>query len=600
MTCRDDDRRGLSRREFFKAAGFSTLALSTGALAGMPKMATAAQGVAKGAEALGSVPYNILFILTDQERYFDPMTLPGDYSLPGRQRLQREGVSFTNHQIATSVCSSSRSVIYTGQHIQHTGVFDNLGFPWSRELSPDIPTVGKYLQDAGYHAAYLGKCHLIDELEDTEFQAAPDVNLNKLNKIVQQYGFADYVGVGDIIGMTMGGYRTDEFTTSTAVRWLRSRLPQLQKQGKPWFLALNFVNPHDVMFFNTDPLGSEPVQDTGHLMNINREPAHTLYQRRWKMPLPTSRNEAWDKRGRPRAHYEFQSARRTLVGQFPNEDARWQRLQDYYLNCLADCDRHVERILRELDDLGLMENTIVILTSDHGELAGAHSMYGKGATAYKEQLHVPLWIRHPGYSASAGQDCSALTSHLDITPTILGMAGVTHDRLNQQAAAMKGQDLSSLLASPASAPTNALRNAALYNFNMWLYQDAEYMEKVYEAISSGKDVSKLGLKPDLKKRGAIRSVTDGQYRFSRYFSPLQHNLPKTLDELFEYNDVELFDLEADPDEMNNLAVDPKANGELLLAMNQKLTDIIAAEVGSDEGEFLPKNKDGWAVTRFDP
>jgi arylsulfatase len=156
------------------------------------------------------------------------------------------------------------------------------------------------------------------------------------------------------------------------------------------------------------------------------------------------------------------------------------------------------------------------------------------------------------------------------------------------------------LASPESAKANAVRDGTLYNFNMWVYQDADFMRQVYEAKSGGQDVAKLGLKPDLNKRGAIRSVTDGRYRYSRYFSPLQHNLPSTVEQVFEYNDVELFDREADPDEMRNLAVDRRANGELLLAMNQKLTDVIEAEVGSDEGEFLPENKAGWVVTHFDP
>jgi hypothetical protein len=77
-------------------------------------------------------------------------------------------------------------------------------------------------------------------------------------------------------------------------------------------------------------------------------------------------------------------------------------------------------------------------------------------------------------------------------------------------------------------------------------------------------------------------------------------LPKTNEAIFEYNDVELYDLETDPDEMHNLAVDRKANGELLLAMNQKLTNIIEDEVGNDDGDFLPENKDGWAMTRLDP
>lgn len=600
MNPKDNKGRDISRREFLESAGLASVVLGAGALsAAVPTMATGSQAVAERPQASNGKSYNILFILTDQERYFDPISLPRDYLLPGRERMRREGVSFNNHQIATSVCSSSRSVIYTGQHIQHTGVFDNLGLPWSQELSPEFPTLGDYLKDAGYHASYLGKCHFSNALEEVEMAQVPVVDMDKLNKVMQGYGFDDYVGVGDIIGMTKGGYKTDEFTTSTAIRWLREEPLQLQRQDKPWFLALNLVNPHDVMFYNTDARGSAPVQDAGQMMAINREPPHSMYQRKWDMPLPESRNEAWDYQGRPRAHYDYQYSRRILVGQFPNEDDRWQRLQDYYLNCISDCDRHVERVLLELDELGLAENTIVIMTSDHGELAGAHAMHGKGATAYKEQLHVPLWIRHPANSANAGKQCNSLTSHLDIVPTILGMAGVRGKQLQKKAPDLKGHDLSTLLASPATAKINNLRESTLYNYNMWLYQDAEFMRKILDAKTSGQDMAKLGLKPDLTKRGAIRSVTDGRYRFSRYFSPLQHNLPTTVEGLLARNDVELFDLDSDPDEMRNLAVNAKANGDLLLAMNQKLTTIISDEVGSDEGEFLPENKAGWVIDSAD-
>jgi len=600
MNPKDNKGRDISRREFLESAGLASVVLGAGALsAAVPTMATGSQAVAERPQASNGKSYNILFILTDQERYFDPISLPRDYLLPGRERMRREGVSFNNHQIATSVCSSSRSVIYTGQHIQHTGVFDNLGLPWSQELSPEFPTLGDYLKDAGYHASYLGKCHFSNALEEVEMAQVPVVDTDKLNKVMQGYGFDDYVGVGDIIGMTKGGYKTDEFTTSTAIRWLREEPLQLQRQDKPWFLALNLVNPHDVMFYNTDARGSAPVQDAGQMMAINREPPHSMYQRKWDMPLPESRNEAWDYQGRPRAHYDYQYSRRILVGQFPNEDDRWQRLQDYYLNCISDCDRHVERVLLELDELGLAENTIVIMTSDHGELAGAHAMHGKGATAYKEQLHVPLWIRHPANSANAGKQCNSLTSHLDIVPTILAMAGVRGKQLQKKAPDLKGHDLSTLLASPATAKINNLRDSALYNYNMWLYQDAEFMRKILDAKTSGQDMAKLGLKPDLTKRGAIRSVTDGRYRFSRYFSPLQHNLPTTVEGLLAHNDVELFDLDSDPDEMRNLAVNAKANGDLLLAMNQKLTAIISDEVGSDEGEFLPENKAGWVIDSAD-
>ena len=601
MSRKDNEERvGMSRRKFLESTGLSTLALSSGALSGLSTTATAAQASSQATGPAGGKPFNILFILTDQERYFNPALLPSNYSLPGRERMQREGVTFTNHQICASVCSSSRSVIYTGQHIQQTGVFDNLDFPWAKELPQDMSTVGNYMMDAGYYSAYLGKCHFLHAFENTKIDQAPDVNMLDLNKAMRERGFNDYAGIGDIIGMTKGGYHTDEFTTSTAIRWLRAKAPKLAQQNQPWFLSVNLVNPHDVMFFNTDAPGADPVQNQRHLMEINRAPAHSLYQKSWNMPLPVSRSEAWDKPGRPRAHYEYQFARQSLVGQFPNEDPRWKRLQDYYLNCIADCDQHIVRLLDDLDKLGLADNTIVILTSDHGELGGAHQMHGKGATAYKEQLHVPLWVRHPGHAASAGQSCQAVTSHLDITPTILGLAGVNGEQRKRIAPQLKGKDFSSRLASPASASENDVRDAALYNFNMWAYQDAAMMDQVYEAQVKGQSPKELGLKVNLTNRGAIRSVTDGRYRFSRYFSPLQHNLPESMEQIFKYNDIELYDLQADPQEMQNMAVDTKANGDLLIAMNQKLTEIIDAEVGDDDGSFLPENKAGWAITRFDP
>ncbi len=96
-------------------------------------------------------------------------------------------------------------------------------------------------------------------------------------------------------------------------------------------------------------------------------------------------------------------------------------------------------------------------------------------------------------------------------------------------------------------------------------------------------------------------MTDGRYRFSRYFSPLQHNLPETAQEILQHNDVELFDLKVDPNEMQNLAVDRKKHGELLLAMNDKMNTLLDTEIDEpDDGSFLPGKDANWAATRFDP
>ena len=82
---------------------------------------------------------------------------------------------------------------------------------------------------------------------------------------------------------------------------------------------------------------------------------------------------------------------------------------------------------------------------------------------------------------------------------------------------------------------------------------------------------------------------------------MQHNRPKTLQQMLHYNDLELFDLQEDPQEMRNLAMEPEKHQELILAMNEKLNALIAEEIGEDVGQMLPRVPEiTWAVTRFDP
>ncbi len=91
------------------------------------------------------------------------------------------------------------------------------------------------------------------------------------------------------------------------------------------------------------------------------------------------------------------------------------------------------------------------------------------------------------------------------------------------------------------------------------------------------------------------------FYFNRYFSPRQHNQPRTLEGIFKLNDVELFDLKADPDETQNLTVEPKKHGDLLLAMNDKMNAFIDAEIGEpDDGRILPGEDANWAAATFDP
>ena len=585
-----------TRRDFLRAAGLSALYLEF-----MWSAAAAAAPVAP-ARSRGKRGHNILLIVTDQERHLDRPP-PGN-SLPGRERLEELGTSFTNHQIASCVCTSSRSNIYTGLHIAQTRMFDNIAWPWIKSLSTDIPTLGHMMNKLGYYSAYQGKFHMNHELEESQPPGAPPKLIGR--ETMESYGFFDYTGVGDIIGNTLGGYLNDPWIAAFSIRWLKERGQALNAAGTPWFFAVNFVNPHDVMYFNTDDPG-KPVQEEPWLLTpIARAPNYGLYKQEWDLPLPETRKQAWDAANRPKAHFNYQEARGGLVGRIPNEDERWRRLQNYYFNCIQDMDRHVSSVIDELEALGMLENTIVVHTSDHGELAGAHGMSGKGATAYKEQNQVPMHVVHP--DVEGGRKCQALTSHLDLTPTLLSMAHGDDSNRSEMLDKLKGRDYSGVLNEPARAGVNDVREAALYCYNMFAYQDPNFILDVAKTIQAkGKkdglaDLRRRGVKPDLKShRGAIRSVFDGRYKFSRYFSPLEFNKPETIERLTEVNDLELFDRETDPNEAVNLAADLAKNRDLILAMNAKLNALIDGEVGEDIGQMFPKAPGvNWAISKFDP
>jgi arylsulfatase len=408
-----------------------------------------------------------------------------------------------------------------------------------------------------------------------------------------EYGFSDYFGIGDMIAHTEGGYLHDDVIASMTNSWLRGRAASLRAENKPWFMAVNLVNPHDVMYYNTD-LAGEPAQQTSMaLSHMNRDPDTAQFRRQWDIKLPESRHQAVSGPDRPAAHLDFADARSALVGRVPNEDDRWQRLNNYYLNCIQSVDNHVLSILDELDDQGLSDNTIVIYTADHGELGGAHGISGKGATTYREQNNVPFIVSHP--DVVGGQHCKAVTSHLDIAPTLISMAG---GKPNSEAT-VAGKDISVVFRDPESAAYDAIRPAAIFNYSMLAFLDRDFLLNISQFIRDGgspADLPNQGWRPNLEKRGAIRSVYDGQYKFSRYFSPQQHHMPKSIEELYANNDVELFDLVNDPNEMVNLALDRQAHSDLLLAMNNKMNGLIDHEVGEDIGQMLPGGADAdWTL-----
>jgi hypothetical protein len=147
-----------------------------------------------------------------------------------------------------------------------------------------------------------------------------------------------------------------------------------------------------------------------------------------------------------------------------------------------------------------------------------------------------------------------------------------------------------VLSAPEQASTTAARPAALFNYNMFSYLDVKWFGPMVQTLMAKEPpaakMAKLAtMQLDWRNRGAIRSIFDGRYRFSRYFSPIEFSRPTTYEDLVAKNDLEVYDHQEDPDETRNLAPDGKAKAELIMALSETLNGRIDEEVGVDDGGF---------------
>ncbi|MFZ4434056.1 MAG: sulfatase-like hydrolase/transferase [Microthrixaceae bacterium] len=534
---------------------------------------------------------NILLVVTDQEYAHQPM--PEDLALPNRDRIRSRGVSFNHFHCTTTVCTPSRSVMYTGQHTPHTGMFDNTNFAWIDDMTADpntLPTVGHMLRDLGYHTVYKGKWHL----SELPAEGSRDA--------MEPYGFSEYQDFGDVIGGPLDGALKDPKIADEAVDWLATRAADVAATA-PWFMAVNFVNPHDVMFFDTD--ADEMVQVKG-MFPIFDAPDTPLYRQEWQTTLPASFFD--DLEGQPPAVRDYKRLCDMYYGRIPMDRRdMWHHHVNYYLNCILDVDRHIGAVLDELEASGQADDTVVIFTADHGEQGGAHHLRQKGSVAFKESVNVPLVIADPRHPEANRSD--AVGSHLDLVPTILAFAGLSEEERRKRYPLLKGHDLSGVVRDPAAVGPRGSSatpgTGSLITYDMIATVDAEWfvrnVTKVFDAAASaaGQEfhrgmeefkglVEEIGV-PDLEAREMFRGIFDGRYKLVRYFGMGHYHLPASVEQLLADNDVALYDLQSDPEEMDNLAdpAHPGYDDALLSAMNQKLNALIAEEIGEDTAMFTP-------------
>jgi arylsulfatase len=523
---------------------------------------------------------NILVLCIDQ--WQTHMRVPEAVPFPAMRRLEAHGVSFDRQYCTVPICTPSRATMWTGVHAKHTGLWDNTNFGWIGELSRDVPTIGHLLRDQGYYTAFKGKWHL---------SALP-----KSEDALERYGFSDFQQWGEMFGAPLEGAMLDSSATFESVDWLEHKAATLDR---PWLLVCSLINPHDVMFLQTDPVQEpHPNGAIAGMQTMVQELG--WFETDWQIAMPDNFDDQYERQPPGVRHYK--EIVDLNYGRIPDERTDlWLKHRNYLVNCTRLVDAELNRIVEALDRLELWENTVVILTGDHGEMNGAHRMTQKGAIPFDEAAVVNLTVCAPG--GAQGQRTAAVGSHLDLAPTLLAFAGLKDEEIRMRYPHLKGSSLKAPITDPSGngprGSVNAPGHGALVCWDGLNMLDKDWsvtgvlkelsdfsLEFSEEGISKPQKLREAGRRygaPDFNKRNFFRAVVDGRHKLVRWFSPEAYGNPSTLHELLATSDVALYDLIKDPGELENLAHEdhPDRDPALIERMLAKLHALIAREIGQD-------------------
>ena len=380
-------------------------------------------------------PINLLFIITDQQRY-DALSYAGNTVLktPNLDRLAKQGAYFKNAYTPVAVCGPARSSILTGTTINTNGVTtNNKTYDYDDEAVMTMKTFDEILTEKGYHAEYYGKWHALTS------HAAIYKNQTKYaenGKYMfehggQSYMYQDYLnGVfpkrepnsGELLdNFTKRPYTPDPLDvnygkTYTEVKKENKKFSQPNFHGKS-----SIPKEHSITAFYAkktieaiERLQSKPFSITTsfhfpHAPMIPSAPYYGMYPAK-DMKVPESIDD--DMLNSP---YKNANGRKKLT-QFADQKKIKYMISNYY-GLITELDYWMGKIMGKLDETGLAENTLIIFTSDHGELLGAHGMREKNVF-YEESSHVPLLIRLPN-EIKENTKVDGYVSNIDLFATIL-------------------------------------------------------------------------------------------------------------------------------------------------------------------------------------
>ncbi len=385
---------------------------------------------------------DVVILMTDEERAAPPYEAPEVTAwrndvLTGQRWFDEHGVSFTRHYTGSLACVPSRPTLFTGQYPDLHGVTqtDGLGKMADdsrmRWLRPgEVPTVGNWFRAAGYDTHYDGKWHISHAdlpdpvtgkplaTNDAHGAVDPDAVQAYLDADpLGPYGFSGWIGPEPHgAPLANAGVVRDPLIADRVVAWLEDRYARRRAGDpdalRPFLLVASFVNPHDIVLFpawvRRSPIEASPL-----------DPPH----------VPPSPTDDEDLATKPAAQIAYRAAYHSGYGPAPAVarlyDRNRQQYRDLYHRLHAEVDGPLDRVRRAVTEGGSTD-ALLVRTSDHGELLGAHGgLHQKWFNLYDEATRVPFVLARVGERATAPRVVDdAPTSHVDLVPTLLAAAGI--------------------------------------------------------------------------------------------------------------------------------------------------------------------------------
>lgn len=378
---------------------------------------------------------NLLFIMTDQQRY-DALSMAGNkvVKTPNLDRLAKQGAWFKNAYTPYAVSGPARSCILTGTTAENTGVKTNSQtFDHKQDGLMAMPTFDQILTSKGYHCEYFGKWHVLSshaEVYKNPHKTAkngksvfgPGGQLHIYNDYIDENSPQRKVEAGELFDPTIKRPYLpdplDKFYGKSYEEVVEQKLKSIQPDlhGK-----LLIEKEHSLTAFQAKQTidAIERLKDSTfsitcsfhfpHAPMLPTEPYYGMYPVNG-MVTPLSISD--DMENSP-----YRKANGRLANPEYSDTAKIKYMISNYYGLVTEIDDWVGKILTRLDELGLSENTLVIFTSDHGEMLGAHGMREKNVF-YEESAHIPLLIRFPG-KIKENTVVSGYVSLIDLFATIL-------------------------------------------------------------------------------------------------------------------------------------------------------------------------------------